>query len=145
MYLGHWPLLTNRASHFRTPVLYRNECTSSRMTSFLTKFQGELHRLSSFISETVRDRPMVTTYGSLYEVMVWLKPLALGQDQKNRPCSWSCRSGVLLWNMVLLCARRHNDLRRTQQLFKYYYLCCAWNITIVTTVEINSGAYLLKS
>ena len=31
-------------------------------------------------------------------------------DRNNRSWSWSCRSGVVLWNTVLLYARRHNDL-----------------------------------
>ena len=38
----------------------------------------------------------------------------LGQDQsetkKDRSWSWSCRSGVVLRNTVLLYVRRHNDL-----------------------------------
>jgi len=53
----------------------------------------------------------------------------LGQDwsetKKNRSSScthmwsWSCRSGVVLWNMVLLRSSSYWSWR-TQQLFKYY-------------------------
>ena len=73
-----------------------------------------------------------------------LRPSVLGQDRsqtkKNRSWSCSCRSGVVLWNTVLLAyARRHNDLEGHSN---FSSLICAWNIT---TVEINSVVYLLKS
>ena len=51
-----------------------------------------------------------------------LRPSVLGQDRfetKNRSRSWSCRSGVVLWNTVL--SRSSSSWSwRTQKLFKYY-------------------------
>ena len=73
-------------------------------------------------------------------------------DQKNRSWSWSCNGcglGLGLAGQMLCCetrschARRHNDLEGRSNFSSTIYssLFCAWN---VTTVEINSGVYLLK-
>ena len=64
-------------------------------------------------------------------------------DQKNR--FWSCMSNVVLWNTRVCFARCHNNLEEysnfSSNILFTVSLFCAWNIT---TVEINSGFYLLK-
>ena len=53
-----------------------------------------------------------------------LRPSVLGQDRsetKNRSWSWSCRSGVVLWNTVLSRSSSYWSWR-TQQLFTYYII-----------------------
>ena len=77
------------------------------------------------------DREIDNDYG--------LRLSVLGQDrsQTNRSWSWSCRSCVVLCLVTLVVVTI--ILKDTET---FQVLFCTWNIT---TVEINSGVYLLKS
>jgi len=59
----------------------------------------------------------------VYDKQIYgLRPSVLGQnrsDTKSRSWSWSCRSGVVLWNTVLSRSASWWSWR-THQRFKYY-------------------------
>jgi len=121
------------------------------------KLAGRLSQLTFRTSSKVKRSKVIVTRPVWVAVQVtasggqWcgLRPSVLRQDRsetkQNRSWSWTCSSGVVLWNTILSCTRRHNDLEGHSNFLSIIYsfsLFCAWNIT---TVEINSGVYLLKS
>ena len=77
-----------------------------------------------------------------------------GLRPKNRNWSWSCRSGVVLWNMVLSYARRHNDLEGhgnfsstiLQFLYSVLGTSLLWRSTVAFTyLKVKSALSPLKS
>ena len=108
--------------------------------------------LSQYQSMT-DDYNITLTRLSSHGPVMWSETVGLRTrpvwDQKYRTWSWSCRSGVVLWNMVLSCSSSWWS-RRTQQLFKYYllFVCSVltsllWRSTVAfTCLKVKSAKCL---
>jgi len=77
----------------------------------------------------------------MWSETVGLRTRPVSDQKKNRfwSWSWSCMSGVVKHDLVTLIVIM---ILKDTATFQVLFLFSAWNIT---TVEINSGVYLLKT